>query len=109
MTDQQDRDAPGLGKLDQGGGHLADLGDVAGRALDVTTGDGLDGVDDDQIGPNLVDVTQHRGQVGLSCQEEVSGHRFDALGPHPDLRSRFFATDIQDGLFLPGGSGGDIQ
>ena len=61
----------GLGHPDERGGHLAHLGDAAGRAVDVGRGDGLDRVDDQQSGPDRVDVAEHRAQVGLGGEEQV--------------------------------------
>jgi hypothetical protein len=83
VADEEDRDAAALGRLDEAGRHLADLADVAGRPLDLSAGDGLHGVDDDEVGLHGLDLAQHRGEVGLGHEEQAGRHRLDPLGAHP--------------------------
>ena len=57
-------------------------------AVHLGGGEGLDGVDDQQPGPHLVDVTEHRGQVVLGGQVDVGVQR-----AHPVRPSRTWAAD----------------
>ena len=58
MTNEDDGDAAGLGKAEQGRCALANLGDGAGRGFDVLGGNGLDGIDDDEVGLDFLDVVE---------------------------------------------------
>ena len=77
-----------LGHRDQRGRDLAGLGDVAGRAVELGRGDRLHRVDDHQVGPDRVDVAEHRRQVGLGGQESVR-----AIASIRSARSRTWAAD----------------
>ena len=109
VADEQDGDAAALGRLDEAGRHLADLADVAGRPLDLAAGDGLHGVDDEQVGLHGLDLAQHRGEVGLGREVEAGRHRLDPLGPHPHLGRRLLAADVEHGLAAAGRAGGDVE
>ena len=56
--------------------------DVAGRALDLAAGDGLDRVDDERSGLTASIWPSTVAEVGLGGQEQRRGHRLDALGAH---------------------------
>ena len=71
VPDQHGGDVLGLGHPDQRGRDLLDLGDAAGDAVDVGGADGLHGVDDQQLGPDRLDVAEHRAQVGLGGEVEL--------------------------------------
>ena len=113
VPDEQHGDAARLGHLDERGGHLAHLGDVAGRALDLGAADGLHGVDDDQLGLERVDLAEHGGEVGLAGEVERAGHRLDALGAGAHLRRRLLAADVEHPALAvlagAGGPGRDVE
>ena len=113
VPDEQHRDAAGLGHLDERRGDLADLADVAGRALDLGAADRLHRVDDDQLGLEGVDLAEHRREVGLAGEVERAGHRLDALGPGAHLRRGLLTADVEHPalavLARAGGPGGDVE
>src|SRR5918993_5408171 len=113
VSDQQHGDALGLRRLDQRRRDLTNLGHVAGGPLDVGAADGLDGVDDDELGLEGLDLAEHGGQVGLARQVEGAGHRLDPLGTGPDLCGRLLTADVEDPpLAVQAGAcgpGGDIE
>ena len=55
------------------------------------------------------DLAQHRGQVGLGGEVERLGHRLDPLGPDPHLGRGLLAADVEHGLPLARGAGGDVE
>ena len=65
-----------LRHLHQGGGHLADLGNPAGRAVNAGDVDGLYRVDDQQAG----------GQVGLRGKIKLIAHGPDPVSAELYLR-----------------------
>ena len=113
VADEEHRDATGLRGLDQRGGDLAHLGDVAGGALDLGAADGLHGVDDDEVGVERLDLAEHRREVGLAREVEGAGHRLDALGTGAHLCGGLLTADVEDAplavLARAGGPGGDVE
>ena len=97
VADEQHGHAPLLGGPDQAGRDLADLGDVAGLALDLGAGHGLHRVDDEQVGRPRLDVAEHRREVGLGREVEGVGDGVDALGATAHLGGRLLTADIEHG------------
>ena len=94
---------------DEGRRDLAHLGDVAGRAVDRVAGDGLHRVDDQQVGRRLLDVPEHRAEVGLRGDEQPRPQRADALGAQPHLAGGLLAGDVEHRAALLGGAGRDVE
>ena len=109
VADQERGHAAVLGGADQGAGHLPDLGDAAGGAVDLRGGDRLHGVQDQQGGFHLVQMAQHRGQVGLRRQVQVVADRPDAVGAQAYLARRLLARDIQRAVVVARRLGGHVQ
>ena len=61
VADENGGQRPLLRYRHQRGGDLPDLSDAAGSAFDACRGDGLHRVDDQQAGPDNVDMFQHGG------------------------------------------------
>ena len=108
VADEDGRDAALLGDPDQRGRDLADLADVARRPVDLGARDGLHGVDDEQVGLDLVDVAEDGGQVGLGGEVEVVVQRADAIGAQPHLGRGLLAGDVERAAGL-GEPGGDVE
>ena len=109
VADHHRRDALGLRDPHQGGGDLLDLGHPAGHAVDVGRADGLHRVDDQQLGADLVDVAEHRAEVGLGGEVELVVDRRRAVGPQPHLRGGLLAGDVEHPQPGPRGLRGDLE
>jgi len=95
MADQDDRDAQVLGQAQQTGGSLADLADTARGRADLLDIQGLDRIDDRQLGPVL--FQRRSDSLKIRCREQLHPfrRRAEAVGAQPDLLRRFFARDIE--------------
>ena len=90
-------------------GHLAHLGHAAGGALDLRGRDGLDRVEHQQVGVDVLDVPEHGAQVGLRGEQQLRVERVDPAGPQAHLRGRLLAGHVQDLAPGPRGAGGDVE
>ncbi len=109
MADQDRGHASVLGHADERGGDLADLGDPAGRAVGVGPGHGLYGVEYQQRGLDLLDLTQDRREIGLGGEEQAVGQRRRPLGPQAHLGGRLLAGDVEGASGRDGPAGGDLE
>ena len=95
VADQDGRQRPFLGHRGQRGRHLPDLGHPARHPVHVGGGDRLHRVDDQQPGPDGVDVPEHGVKVGLGGQEELLADRADPVRARPHLGGGLLAGDVQ--------------
>ncbi len=109
VSDKDDRDALPLRELHQPQRGLADLADAPGRPLELADGRGLDGVDDDELGPlipgDLGDPPDLRlgddpDPLAAGSIEQAQPRR-----PQPDLGGRLLAGRVEDA----GAGGGDAR
>ena len=114
VPDEQHRHRSGFRVGDERARDAANLGDAAGRPLDLGIGRSLHGIDHEQAGPHGVHVAQNRCEVRFRSQVETVVERADALGAEPDLGGRLFAGDVEHrgaaglGRGL-GGARGDVE
>ena len=71
VPDDEDRHPGGFGQLAQAAGALAHLRDRPGRGVHLGDVDGLDRVDDEQLGLHGADVLEDGVEVGLGDQVEL--------------------------------------
>ena len=71
--------------------------------------DGLDRVDDQQLGADLLDVGEHGAEVGLGREVELVVDAAGAVGAQPDLGGRLLAGDVEGAALVAGGLGGDLE
>ena len=71
--------------------------------------DGLHGVDDEQLGPDLLDVAEHRAEVGLGGEVELVVHPAGAVGAQPHLGGRLLAGDVERAARGPGRLRGHLE
>ena len=83
------------------GGAAAHLHDAAGRRVELGIGDGLDAVDDDQAGLQVVDGGDDVGQHRLAEQPQVGPDDAQPLGAQAHLRCALFGADVQGAVPLP--------
>ena len=95
MTDEDDRCVALLGKLQDGGRTFTYLHQASRRRVDVFRKDGLDGVDDDQVGAGVLDVDVDLLQGCLAHDEAIGCLIGDAVGPQFQLAGTFFARHIK--------------
>ena len=108
VPDQQNGGASRLRLVDEGCGHLTDLSHVARGAFDLAAGDGLDRVDDEQIGREHLDLSEDGRQVGLGGEGQVGAHapiRSRAVEPG----QRLLSADGEDVAVLARGACGDVE
>ena len=103
VADDHGGDVAGLGDADQRGGDLLDLGDATGDAVDARGADRLDRVDDQQRRSYVLDVGEHRPEVGLRGEEQLVVDAAGAVGAQPHLGGRLLAGDVEGAL--PGARG----
>ena len=82
VTDDEDCDPGGFGKLHQCHRAVLDLGDRAGRRIVIGAGHGLNGVYDQNIGLRLLYGCQDRIHLSLSKEQKVFRQDAEALSPH---------------------------
>ena len=61
------------------------------------------------VGPDLLDVGEHRAEVGLGGEVELVVDAVGAVGAQPDLGGGLLAGDVEDPLPDPGGLGGHLE
>ena len=76
-------------------GGVAHLRDRPGRRGHVRVDQGLDGVDHDERGGQLVHGRHHRADLRLRQQPQRRLHGPEPAGPVPDLRAALLARDVQ--------------
>ena len=91
-------DAARLGDLDERGGDLAHLRDVARGALDLGAADRLHRVDNHERWIYLLDLREDGAEVGLGGEVEAISDSTNALGAATDLRRRLLAGDVENCL-----------
>lgn len=75
---------------------LSHLRDAARSGLDLIAEHGLDRINDDEIGPKLIDFSQYHLQIRLGQQEKVIGLDPEAFAAHFYLTFRLFAGNVQN-------------
>ena len=70
---------------------------------------GLHRVDHQQRRLDLLDVAEHRAEVGLGGQVQLVGQRVRPAGPQPDLGGGLLAGDVQRASAGLGPAGGDLE
>ena len=102
VSNEDDGHSAGLGKAEQGGGTLTDLGNAACRRLYIFGGNGLYGVDDDEFGLCFFDMLKDGFEGVLSEDEEVfqcvSLASGQSLGTHFQLVGTLLTTDVKYSL-----------
>ena len=100
VADEQHRDTGALGIVLEFGSTLADLADTAGRRVDILGGDGLDGVDNQQVRLHSVDMLEDALRDRLADHIQFGGRRLEvggkSVGPHLDLLLAFLTTDVEE-------------
>ena len=92
VADEDDGRARLLGELEDTGGTFAHLTNAACTRLEVIGGDGLDGVDDEDVGLDIGDVGEDGVEVGFAGDVDgVEGIRTQAGGTELELVGGFFA------------------
>ena len=71
--------------------------------------DGLHGVDDQQRRADLLDVAEHRAEVGLGGEVELVVDAAGAVGAQPHLGGRLLAGDVERAALVAGGLRGDLE
>ena len=61
------------------------------------------------VGPHLLDVAEHRAEVGLGGEVELVVHAAGAVGAQPDLGGRLLAGDVEGAAPGARGLGGDLE
>ena len=84
-----------LRDADEGGCDLAHLARMPGHALGHRRRHRLHRVDDEQLGPHLVDVPEDRREVGLGGDVELVVQRAGALGAQPHLGGRLLGAGVE--------------
>ena len=94
VADKQHGNTCSLGIVLELGGALAYLGDTARRRVDVLGGDGLDGVDNQQVGLHSIDMLEDALRHGLADHITLFCVDANTVGPHLDLLLAFLTADI---------------
>ena len=106
VADQYDRQLERLGSEDQLSRGFSDLCHGAGCALHTGRVQGLDRVDEEQVGAVLLDGFHDAFRGGLGQDEQFSSEGAEAVGTQPHLFRTFLAGDVQH---LSGGLHGRLQ
>ena len=62
-----------------------------------------------RLGPDLLDVGEHRAEVGLGGEVELVVDAAGAVGAQPDLGGRLLAGDVEGAALVAGGLGGHLE
>ena len=81
---------------------LADLRDRSRCARDLGVGDGLDRVDREHVGRQLVDLREDGVERGRAAEQHARVEGADALGAEADLLGRLLRADEQASCTAPG-------
>jgi hypothetical protein len=95
VADHHGGHGPRLGLRDQPVGALPDLGHRPGCGGHRGIEDGLDAVEREHVGTDLVEVAQDVGKGGLRHQPEVLRQCPQPLRPGPHLRRRLLGGDVE--------------
>jgi len=76
--------------------NLANLRNAARCRLDLFAEYSLDGIDDDEVRPEIVCLGDDRLQVGFTEKKKILGIDTQPLAAHLDLPLRFFAGNIEN-------------
>ena len=109
MADDEGGDAVRLGDAQEVDGALAHLRDATRRTLHIRLEDGLDGVDDEQLRLDVLDMRLDRLEIRLADDEQIVSKRLQAVGAHADLPRALLARHVEDLLALPRDVGADAQ
>ena len=99
VSDEEDCHTALFGKLHQGSGTFANLGDAAGRGIHHFRGHRLYGVDDEQRGLQCGGIFQHLVDVAFAIEQGLVpgfGLLEHPVGAEFDLPLAFFAADVED-------------
>ena len=90
-------------------GAFAHLPNVAGRALELSRIDRLDGINDEEVGRHGARGREDR--IQRSLREQLDHHRriSKPLGAKPDLRSGFLCGDVQRSPARASATGGYLE
>ena len=103
MADENDGRAAGLGEADQSLGACADLGDGARRRFGRVAPQGLNGIDDDEVGPaGIGQRRQNVFHIRLGHQLDGGVGGLQPLGAQANLGHRLLAGHIDDLSAAPG-------
>ena len=61
------------------------------------------------VGPDLLDVGEHRAEVGLGGEVELVVHAAGAVGAQPDLGGGLLAGDVEGAALVARGLGRDLE
>ena len=95
MTDEHHGEPAGLRRGDETGRALAHLGHRTGGRTQLGGEHGLDRVDDQQRGIDLVDRVEDVRQRGVGGQPQVGLQRAEPLGPKTHLLLRLLGRDVE--------------
>ena len=97
VTHDERGQAPALGHREQAASTLPHLRHTPRRRLQLRQVDGLDGIDDQRVRPDLVEARMNPREVVLSPEEQAIAAHSEAIGAQLDLRRRLLGRDIEHG------------
>ncbi len=108
VTHEHGGDSALLGDRHDGGGDRPHLGHATRHAVRARGRERLHRIEHEKAGLHRVEVSHHRGQIGLGRQVEPLVQGADALGAQSHLARGLFATDHQGRPGLARGTGGPL-
>ena len=101
MTDDKSGDAIRLCYAKKFNGTFPHLGDTARRALDIRSKEGLNRIDDEEVGLDVFNVRFNLFEVGLTDDIERVGDRMQTVGTHANLARALLPRHIKTAPATP--------
>ena len=98
VANDKNRNVLAFGDLHQLRGNLSDLRHAPNRTVDIGCLHGLDRIDHHVFRIQIVNRCPNAVHTGLRVDVEVIAGYCQPFGTHFDLRTAFFARNIQDGM-----------
>ena len=95
VTHQKHGNTLALGLIDKGQRTFPYLSNTAGGGVDLVGVDGLDGVQDHDVGPDLLGLLQNVLQIGLGQDVQMLSRHPQPLGAELELAAGFLARDVE--------------
>ena len=102
VAHHDDGDCGLFGHTNQCGGDFADLSNAPGGAINQSGGEGLDRIDDDQVGRGGFDMSQDCSQIHLVGKQQGVLQTARSRRSKVNLAGRFLGTDVQNGVISCG-------